>query len=89
MNPINLKKNQELEVEIIDLSHEGLGVAKVDTYPLFIENALPGEIVQAKIIKVGAKFGFAKVVERSKTSPDRQAVVNENLLRTGIAPLSH
>ena len=31
MNPINLKKNQELEVEIIDLSHEGLGVAKLRT----------------------------------------------------------
>ncbi|MGI6155115.1 MAG: 23S rRNA (uracil(1939)-C(5))-methyltransferase RlmD [Enterococcus lemanii] len=89
MNPINLKKNQELEVEIIDLSHEGLGVAKVDTYPLFIENALPGEIIQAKIMKVGTKFGYARVVERIQTSPDRQEVINENLLRTGIAPLSH
>ena len=57
MNPINLKKNQELEVEIIDLSHEGLGVAKVENYPLFIENALPGERVKIKVIKVGNRFG--------------------------------
>lgn len=89
MNPINLKKNQELEVEIIDLSHEGLGVAKVENYPLFIENALPGERVKIKVIKVGNRFGYARVIEMLETSPDRQAVANEDLLRTGIAPLSH
>ena len=63
MNPINLKKNQELEVEIIDLSHEGLGVAKVENYPLFIENTLPGERVKIKVIKVGNRFGYARVID--------------------------
>ena len=89
MNPKNLKKNQELEVTIIDLSHEGLGVAKVDNYPLFIENALPGEVAKVKVIKAGTKFGYARVTERLTTSPDREAVSNDDLLRTGIAPLSH
>ena len=43
-----VKKNDVIEVEIIDLTHEGLGVAKVDHYPLFIENALPGENLKSK-----------------------------------------
>ncbi|MHC5267908.1 23S rRNA (uracil(1939)-C(5))-methyltransferase RlmD [Enterococcus sp. LJL98] len=89
MNTINLKKNQILEVAIIDLSHEGLGVAKVDHYPLFIENALPGETAKVKVMKVGKRFGYARIVEILQESPDRQATTNADLLRTGIAPLSH
>ena len=43
-----VKKNDVIEVEIIDLTHEGLGVAKVDHYPLFIENALPVKNLKSK-----------------------------------------
>lgn len=89
MKEYPVQKNQVYQVEIVDLSHEGMGVAKFDHYTVFIENALPGEIVTVKILKVGNKFGFGKVMEYIKTSPDRQEVVNEDLLRTGIAPLSH
>lgn len=46
-----VKKNDVIEVEIVDLTHEGLGVAKVDHYPLFIENALPGEKLEIKVLK--------------------------------------
>lgn len=84
-----VKKNQELEVDILDLSHEGNGIAKVDGYLLFIENTLPGERALVKVLKVGNKFGFAKVMKLLQTSPDRQELPNEDLLRTGIAPLSH
>ena len=38
-----LEKNSIVEVEITDLSHEGAGVAKVDGFVFFVENALPGE----------------------------------------------
>lgn len=89
MKEYPVEKNQELVVNIIDLTHEGMGVAKVDGYPLFIENALPGEEIRIKVLKVGNKFGFGKVKEILQQSPDRQSVDNEDLLRTGIAPLSH
>ena len=35
-----LEKNSIVEVEITDLSHEGAGVAKVDGFVFFVENAL-------------------------------------------------
>lgn len=89
MKQYPVTKNQQIEATIIDLSHEGMGIAKVDGYPIFIENALLEEEVRVKILKVGNKFGFGKVMEILKPSPDRQTVENEDLLRTGIAPLSH
>ena len=38
-------KKEELTVRIEDLTYQGLGVAKVAGYPLFIKEALPGEEV--------------------------------------------
>ena len=54
---LSVKKNERYTLDIIDLSYEGMGVAKIDGYPLFIENALPGERVEVLVVKVGNKFG--------------------------------
>lgn len=84
-----LKRNQELIVTIIDLSYEGLGVAKIDHYPIFVENALPGEEVNIHLTKVGKKFAFAKTIEIIKQSPDRVEIFDRKLTQVGIAPLQH
>lgn len=84
-----VEKNSQYEVVISDLTYEGMGVAKIDHYPLFADNALPGEKVILKVIKVGKKFGIGRVVSYLEKSPKRVEVANEDLLRTGIAPLSH
>lgn len=89
MNQYPVTKNQELTVDIIDLTHEGMGIAKVDGYPLFIENALPGEKVTIHVLKIGNKFGFAKVKDFLRKSPDRIENADERYIRTGIAPLAH
>lgn len=84
-----VEKNQTYSVTIDDLSYEGLGVAHIDGYPLFIENALPEEEMVIKAVKVGKKFGYGKVMERFNANPERQEVEDLDLLRSGIAPLSH
>ena len=84
-----MKKNDRIEVQIDDLTYEGMGVAKVDGFPLFIENALPGEKVVVHVLKVGKKFGYAKVVEWVSTSPDRIPLVDPNGTRVGTMPLQH
>lgn len=84
-----VEKNKTYTVSIDDLSHEGLGVAHIDGYPLFIENALPDEEMTVKAVKVGKKFGYGKVIERFTANPERQDVKDLDLLRSGIAPLSH
>ncbi|MGX6962565.1 23S rRNA (uracil(1939)-C(5))-methyltransferase RlmD [Vagococcus xieshaowenii] len=84
-----VSKNDRLVVDVIDLTHEGRGVAKVDGYPIFIENALPGEQVKIHVMKVGKKFAFAKVLNILTESDSRVALEDETLIRTGIAPLQH
>lgn len=86
---LSVKKNERYTLDIIDLSYEGMGVAKIDGYPLFIENALPGERVEVLVVKVGNKFGYGKVGKWLTESPDRQPLKDNRLLRTGIAPLAH
>ena len=43
-NTIPVKKNGEYIVEIIDNGFEGEGIAKIENYTIFIENAIKGEI---------------------------------------------
>lgn len=86
---IPVQKNQKLTVQIEDLTYEGMGVAKVDRYPLFIENALLGEVVDVHVLKVGKKFGYAKIEAWQQKSPNRVNVEDKRLLQTGIAPLCH
>ena len=45
-------KGEVLDVTIMDLTYQGMGVAKVDNYPIFIENALPEEKITVKVTKM-------------------------------------
>ncbi|GEO69886.1 23S rRNA (uracil(1939)-C(5))-methyltransferase RlmD [Levilactobacillus acidifarinae] len=82
-------KNQRLDVTIADLTYQGMGVAKVDDFTLFIENALPGEQVTIQVTKVQKHYGFARVVAWQTKSPDRVEDVDKTYRQTGIAPLQH
>ncbi|MCU0082831.1 23S rRNA (uracil(1939)-C(5))-methyltransferase RlmD [Streptococcus danieliae] len=84
-----MEKNQIVEVEIVDLSHEGQGIAKVDGRVFFVDNALPGEVIQMRILKVTKKIGYGKVQDWLKVSPHRNQATNVTYLRTGIADLGH
>ncbi|MEG9297510.1 23S rRNA (uracil(1939)-C(5))-methyltransferase RlmD [Mangrovibacillus sp. Mu-81] len=55
-----------------DLTHDGNGVTKVDGYPLFVPDALPGEEGRVKVVKPGKGYGFGRMVERTKESHHRQ-----------------
>lgn len=67
--PVN--KNDYIDVEFKDLTHEGAGVAKVDGYPLFVPNALPGEKAKIKVVKANKGYGFARLIETYEESPYR------------------
>ncbi|KRN88350.1 23S rRNA (uracil(1939)-C(5))-methyltransferase RlmD [Ligilactobacillus ceti] len=82
-------KNERLDATIIDLTYQGMGVAKIEDYPLFISGALPGEEVKIHVMKVGKKFGYAKVIKWYKKSPERVEVTGQEYTQTGIAPLQH
>lgn len=66
-----VEKNQFVDVEFVDLTHEGHGVAKVEGYPIFVPNALPGEKATIKVIKTSKGYGFGRLVELHEKSPVR------------------
>ncbi|WP_318174217.1 23S rRNA (uracil(1939)-C(5))-methyltransferase RlmD [Aerococcus sanguinicola] len=84
-----VKKNANYEVTIEDLTYEGLGVAKVDGFPVFVHDALPGESCAIRVVKVLKKFAFAIVKARHQSSPDRVPLRDKDGLRTGTMPLQH
>ncbi|VPG75820.1 23S rRNA (uracil-5-)-methyltransferase RumA [Streptococcus pneumoniae] len=84
-----LKKNDIVEVEIVDLTHEGAGVSKVDGLVFFVENALPSEKILMRVLKVNKKIGFGKVEEYLVQSPHRNQDLDLDYLRSGIADLGH
>lgn len=82
-------KNEKLTVTIEDLTYEGMGVAKVDGYPLFIEGALPQEVAEVVVVKAEKKYAFARLLNLVQASPDRVAPKAKAYAQTGIAPLQH
>ncbi|MGN1272483.1 MAG: 23S rRNA (uracil(1939)-C(5))-methyltransferase RlmD [Lactobacillus sp.] len=84
-----MQKNQIVELEITDLSYEAMGVAHYEGMTVFVNNALPGEVVKAKILKVKKNFAFAKIEEIVKESPDRIKVKLNQWVQTGLASLAH
>ncbi|MDO5457235.1 MAG: 23S rRNA (uracil(1939)-C(5))-methyltransferase RlmD [Atopococcus tabaci] len=82
-------KNKSYEAEVIDLTYEGMGVVKIDNYPLFIEGALTGENIRFKVIKTNKNFGYGRLEEILTESPDRVEIENKIYSNTGTMPLQH
>ncbi len=57
-----LKKNEIKTGQVLDLTHEGHGVVKIDRYPIFVPNALINETIEYKIIKVKKNFAIGKLL---------------------------
>jgi len=61
------------EADIVDLTHDGRGVARVNGKAVFIEGALPGERVRFRVLKRRRSMDEAGLVDVSIASPDRVA----------------
>ena len=46
-----MQKNEIFTGKVIDYTHDGLGIVKIDNFPIFIEDVIEGEEVEFKIIK--------------------------------------
>lgn len=66
-----IQKNEVIEGKVIDLTHEGHGVVKLDRYPIFVPNALINETIEFKVIKVKKNFAIGKLIEIKKESEER------------------
>ena len=66
-----MKKNDLLTLKIEGMGNEGEGIGKADGFPLFIKDALPGDVIRAKALKVKKTYGYGRLMEIVTASPDR------------------
>lgn len=86
---MNIQKNQEYIVEIIDNGYEGEGIAKINNFTVFIPGAIKGEKVKILIVKVLSSHAFGKILEVIKKSEDRQEADCTTYKRCGGCNLRH
>ena len=67
----NVKKNDELIVDIIDYGANGEGIAKINGYTIFVMGALKGEKCKIHILKALKTHAFAKVIQIIEKSSKR------------------
>lgn len=60
-------------VSIIDIAEEGKGVGKVDDLVLFVDKAIPGDVVDVELLRKKKNFVEARVSQLKQASPYRVA----------------
>jgi 23S rRNA (uracil1939-C5)-methyltransferase len=65
------QKGAELELSIDALAYGGAGVARLDGYVLFVQGAVPGDRVRARVTKRKRAYAEARTLELLDPSPDR------------------
>lgn len=68
---MDIKKNDVFTVQIEDMSEDGAGIGKLDGYIWFIKDAVIGDVVEAKAMKMKKSYGFARLMKVVEPSPHR------------------
>lgn len=86
---MDIKKNQVYDVEILDNGFKGEGIAKIDNFTIFVPNAIKGEKVKIKILKVLTSHAFAKIEEILESSDSRKEDDCEIYFKCGGCAMRH
>ncbi len=78
-----LKRGQEVDLKIEKIAFGGQGVAHVDELVVFVDNALPGDVLTAKIRKVRQNYAEAYPTAWQTPSPLRQPAPCEHFDHCG------
>lgn len=84
-----LRKNEEYIVDIIDNGFQGEGIAKIDGMTVFIPNAIKGEKIKTKILKVTSSIAYGKIIEIITKSNFRVDSDCETYSRCGGCAMRH
>lgn len=66
-----IEKDQTYELEITSLGHSGEGIGKVEGFTVFVEDAIPGDVIKVKITTLKKTYGTGRMLEIIKPSKDR------------------
>ena len=66
-----MKTGQQITLEISHIAFGGKGLAKPDGFAIFVDKAVPGDVVQAQITRKKKNYAEARIVELLTASSDR------------------
>src|ERR687894_2237104 len=69
--PPRPERGAEVELRVDSLAHGGRGVARLNGYVVFVQGAVPGDRVRARITKRKRDYAEALAVELLEPSADR------------------
>ncbi len=69
---MTMKGNKIIRLDVTGMTHEGQGVGRMDGMAVFVQDAIEGETVNARITKLHKSYGTAQMLECLKESPYRQ-----------------
>ena len=68
---MQLKKNDEIQLNITALTSEGSAIGRKDGVPIFVRGGVPGDVVTAHIIKAKKNYAVARLQQVLEPSPRR------------------
>ena len=66
-----MQKNEEIILNITDMTSDGSGIGKYDGMAIFVPLTAIGDTARVKILKVKKTYAFGKLTEIIEPSPDR------------------
>jgi len=66
-----INKNDEFLLKIEDMGVNGEGIGHMDGLAFFVKDAIIGDVVRVKVMKMQKNYGFAKLIEVVEPSGDR------------------
>jgi len=68
---MTIKKGQIIDLKITDMAFGGKGIARVDGFAVFVDHAVPLDLVSIRIIKKKKNFANGRIIELLEPSPYR------------------
>ena len=84
-----LKKNDIVKTTICDYTQEGLGIGKIEGFPLFIKDSAIGDELEVRVTKPGKSYGYARIEKMIRASDDRTDPVCPHSKRCGGCRIRH
>lgn len=86
---MSVEKNKFYEMTITDIGTNGEGVGKINDFVVFVPEAITGDQLEVKILKVKKNLAYGKIEKILSPSPRRSEVTCEVAIKCGGCQLQH
>ena len=84
-----IKVGDQYSMELMDITHSGEGVGRLENMIVFVEGGLPGDVVEVEITNVKKTYAQAKLLAINTASPERVTPACPYFERCGGCQILH